>query len=217
MRRFYFLALMALVFLGLGLLVSCGDDVDDDSSDDDDDDSSDDDDDDGGDDDDDDSGSDGEVWTDSNTGLMWHVPALSAEDGNAELWQYSSAFCQNLDYAGYTDWRLPSIGELRSIIRGCPATETGGECLIDDGCLTVDCFEDYTLCDGCESCEGPSDGYYWPEELTGLGCDNGGAWTWSSTEVPEDSTSAFLISFESGHITSCDKFDCTGMIRCVRN
>lgn len=50
--------------------------------------------------------------TDLTTGLMWQKT-----DSMEELqWENASAYCDNLTLAGYNDWRLPDINELRSII-----------------------------------------------------------------------------------------------------
>ena len=38
-------------------------------------------------------------------------------------------YCQKLDPNG--KWRLPTIDELRKVIKGCPATESKGECSLD--------------------------------------------------------------------------------------
>ena len=56
------------------------------------------------------------VTVDNVTGLMW----LSSHD-DAGLWAYYAledalAQCEGLDYAGYTDWRLPNVRELLSIV-----------------------------------------------------------------------------------------------------
>jgi putative hemolysin len=51
------------------------------------------------------------VVVDSSTNLMW-------EDGESagELsWMEAIAYCEDLSYGGYDDWRLPNINELRSI------------------------------------------------------------------------------------------------------
>ncbi|RKX37240.1 MAG: hypothetical protein DRP64_17505 [Verrucomicrobia bacterium] len=54
------------------------------------------------------------AFTDSATGLTWYRPS-----GNKALnWGEAKAFCDNLDAAGYTDWRLPTINELWSLYSG---------------------------------------------------------------------------------------------------
>ena len=45
------------------------------------------------------------------TGLEWQK---TFETGMT--WQQSMAYCENLDYAGHTDWRLPNVKELQSLI-----------------------------------------------------------------------------------------------------
>lgn len=46
------------------------------------------------------------------TGLMWQ----QADDGSARNWQDALAYSENLELAGYTDWRLPNAKELQSIV-----------------------------------------------------------------------------------------------------
>lgn len=56
--------------------------------------------------------------TDHVTGLMW------ATDGNGEgcfngqtaTWSEALDYCENLSFAGYSDWRLPNIRELHSLV-----------------------------------------------------------------------------------------------------
>ncbi|MFI3268005.1 MAG: DUF1566 domain-containing protein [Rikenellaceae bacterium] len=49
--------------------------------------------------------------SDLNTGLMWQmIPVDQGFD-----WQGASDYCENLELAGYDDWRLPSAKELYSI------------------------------------------------------------------------------------------------------
>ena len=54
-----------------------------------------------------------EVLTDSASGLMWQKNY--AEKGMTK-WKEALFYCENLIYAGYSDWRLPNRNELASII-----------------------------------------------------------------------------------------------------
>jgi hypothetical protein len=51
------------------------------------------------------------TWTDPATGLMW----TRKDNGSDVDWNQASAYCSNLQLAGYKDWRLPSIEELQGI------------------------------------------------------------------------------------------------------
>jgi hypothetical protein len=65
--------------------------------------------------------------TDINTGLMWQT----GEEGGYKTWPQAVLYCENLrlpdNASGYTDWRLPNVKELESIIddsRYDPAVDT---------------------------------------------------------------------------------------------
>jgi uncharacterized protein DUF1566/peptidase C13-like protein/HYDIN/CFA65/VesB family protein/Ser-Thr-rich glycosyl-phosphatidyl-inositol-anchored membrane family protein len=49
--------------------------------------------------------------TDVSTGLMWQQT-----HGEAMTWEVALAYCEDLSHAGYSDWRLPNIKELSSIV-----------------------------------------------------------------------------------------------------
>ena len=55
-----------------------------------------------------------EVVVDKSTNLMWQ------DDNNAKsvtkTWVEAINYCENLNFAGYSDWRLPNINELDSIV-----------------------------------------------------------------------------------------------------
>jgi len=55
--------------------------------------------------------------TDNMTGLMW-VKAPHSLTGNSErmTWNNAIDYCNGLSYAGHSDWRLPNVRELRSLI-----------------------------------------------------------------------------------------------------
>lgn len=52
------------------------------------------------------------VYTDKTTELMWQGDAPDT----AKSWAEALNYCEILDYAGYTDWRMPNKNELASII-----------------------------------------------------------------------------------------------------
>ena len=54
--------------------------------------------------------SDGKTVTDNRTGLMWQKEYVS------KTWQQALKYCEDLSYAGYTDWRLPNKNELASLV-----------------------------------------------------------------------------------------------------
>jgi len=54
--------------------------------------------------------------TDNATGLMWVQNPSSAGIGATYNWASAIATCEALDYASHTDWRLPNIKELISIV-----------------------------------------------------------------------------------------------------
>jgi hypothetical protein len=53
----------------------------------------------------------GGVWSDPATGLMW----TRKDNGYALRWQPAAEYCRNLQLGGYSDWRLPTIDELKNI------------------------------------------------------------------------------------------------------
>ena len=66
------------------------------------------------------------------------------------------------------DWRMPSMTELRTLIDGCPDSEPGGACNIQEGgCYDVS-PECYQGCGGCVPWGGPvGGGIYLVEEIKG--------------------------------------------------
>lgn len=50
--------------------------------------------------------------TDHGTGLMW----MSIDSGEGLDWEHALAYAEELEYAGYDDWRLPDVKELQSLV-----------------------------------------------------------------------------------------------------
>ena len=147
------------------------------------------------------------TWEDSSSGLMWQK-----DNEDMLTWNDAITYCNELNSGGYTDWRLPSISELRSLIRGCPDTMTNGSCGITDSCLFFSCGNNG--CNGSNPEGGPGiDGSYFPPELEGVGW-----WYWSSSNAKiadEDSFSAWRINFTDARI-SVQGYSVAYGARCVR-
>lgn len=148
------------------------------------------------------------IWSDPTTGLSWMIDPAPAYHG----WESAKATCNSVVQGGHDDWRLPDIGELRSLIRGCPSTASGSStCNVEPGgCLNLDCIDE-EQCSSCLPNDGPADGIYWPQELNG-----NAVWYWSSTTVGDSSDLAWNVCFENAFVSTRDKLNQV-RIRCVRS
>jgi len=170
------------------------------------------------------------VWCDEATGLCWQDPQKDAKD---PAWNYdtrkgyyglsgpdANRYCEELVLGGYSDWRTPSIDELRTIIRGNPATETGGACPLTAGSARAD---DATACTGGTQNEGPgSDGCYWAEELTGTCSRNdpasiGHPLEYATSDLASDDPEWIgFVSFDNA-IVGFNHLESLTEVRCVRD
>jgi hypothetical protein len=149
----------------------------------------------------------GGTWTDPTSGLTWQVnPPTDVYD-----WEESKSYCDSLSLGGHSDWHLPTIGELRTLIRGCPATEDGGSCNIEEGdCLAWSCRDD--SCSGCSYDGGPGKGgMYWPDEIEGECC-----WYWSSSPFEDYDGLAWGVYFGNGGVDYFNVVSPGIHVRCVR-
>ena len=141
-------------------------------------------------------GSDDDASGDDDTygNLTWQNPPSS----DSMEWEDATAYCDNLSLDGHDDWRLPTISELRSLIRGCDDTMTGGACGVTDDCL--DFFSCCSLlCCGCKKLAGPgSGGAYWPDGMSGVI-----EWYWSSSPTANGAdVPAWVVNFGYGILYS---------------
>jgi len=65
--------------------------------------------------------------TDKATCLTWQ----QKDDGKTYNWEQGLAYCENLNLAGRTDWRLPSVKELQSLVDYTRSPMTTGSAAID--------------------------------------------------------------------------------------
>ena len=168
-----------------------------------------------------------ETWVDPATGLMWQ--RLGATVASSFTWSNRhSTYCEQLSYAGYEDWRLPDIDELRSLIRGCPTTELDlaegidesdpALCRIHNGCNRQNsCFtapddpdvHSYCLQCGAAPTEEPS-ACLWPSEIEGP-C---GRYISDTKEASSTQVVRAIVDFSSGSVTFGNDYEVG--VRCVR-
>lgn len=145
------------------------------------------------------------IWTDKATGLTWQV----TPPANQMSWSEANTYCAELDLEG-AGWRLPTINELRSLIRGCYPNEIGGSCKVDaDECSAWSCANHD--CPSCGYFGGPTnDGCYWPEAVDG-DCSI----YWSSTTLEDYEEDAWDVWFHHGNVENLRK-EYDENVRCVR-
>jgi hypothetical protein len=142
-------------------------------------------------------------------GLVWQRHAAP----DAMNWSSAKQYCELITWAGRKDWRLPSISELRSVIRGCPKTQNGGACRVTDRCPSTSCWAQRD-CYSCSSGGGPANGCYWPNEFTGK-C----SWYWSSSSSSYSYENdrygpAWNVCYDNGYI-DYDNLYRRFYVRCV--
>lgn len=142
------------------------------------------------------------VYDDQSSGLTWQTWTGrndSAPEGNLAALE---SYCSGLTWAGVEGWRGPSISELRSLVRGCPATATGGVCEVTDSCASMEECWEYD-CNGCANYGGPGgNGYYWPDEMS---CGQPAGSVWSTTMISDQPKNNWVMFFSNADIEVRDR------------
>lgn len=150
------------------------------------------------------------TWYDEMSDLTWEMIPGS----DSITYEPAKDRCDALTFCGRSDWRLPTISELRSLIRGCPATQPKGQCGITDSCLAASCKTgECGICTGTGP--GPA-GQFWSAELLGRG-----GYTYSSSLRSDDMQYAWFVNFTTGRVEDLLKGPngsqgMTAAARCVR-
>ncbi|HSW59987.1 MAG TPA: DUF1566 domain-containing protein [bacterium] len=121
------------------------------------------------------------------------------------LWYFESVmYCENLEEGGFTNWRLPRISELRSLVKDCPELEPGGKCEISSESLSGECHNN---CSCYEINNDQNKSYSKIGDVIPL---------WSFSFDPENTYNVWFIDFENGYLDQMEK-DQKLKFRCVRS
>lgn len=88
---------------------------------------------------------------DSGSKLIWSSRAGTNGYLYGLYLEEAETYCATLKEGGFTDWHLPTIDELRTLVVNCPGLETSGKCKVSDkkNCLSANCYkESDCLCEG---------------------------------------------------------------------
>ncbi len=124
-------------------------------------------------------------------------------------WDDAVNYCRNLNEIGHSDWRLPNIDELRTIVKNCSKTQTGGLCKVSErnSCLSYNCAEPKNSC-SCEDRKS-NNGFF-----NQLG-DDENVKLWSSSVLSDTPALAWYIYFAKAKINNINKV-ASHYVRCVR-
>ena len=153
-------------------------------------------------------------------GLIW-----SARTDSAMTVANAQKHCTNLDEGGFKDWRLPTISELRKLIKNCPNSVIEGTCGVrseafgeegEDGyqpaCTCTSCRKDT-----CEqnSCEEDLNGRYTPFGAADASLNPPKFWS-STPRCSEDHSQNYWTVWFSNAYIGNQKNDEKDWVRCVR-
>ena len=181
--------------------------------------------------------------TDTKTILIWQKTPNSGiyrmcSDPNQSSYDFDFTQCpaqyheaenhceDNEDALPGSGWRLPTISELRSLVKGCdftywdPTTNTGGACGVTDDCLASSCVEvspasggSWGPCTGCLFGEGMGEGFRYIDRIFE---NSEHEQSWSSSLCEDFPVHAWNIFFGRGWVDH-EGVDAAMGVRCVRS
>jgi len=141
-------------------------------------------------------------YEDPETGLIW------SKKSDPIAWLSAKLYCENMNRGNESGWRLPTISELRTLVRNCENTMPEGPCEISDSSLDKE-HRDEESCKGCTSSE--------TVVYSRFG-DKFSLWSSSEVENVEEADVAWYVNFYNASINyaSVSKADSQVFTRCVR-
>jgi len=147
------------------------------------------------------------IIEDTESGLFW----LKDIPSDGMVWKEADKYCSELEYGGHKDWRLPTISELKTLVKGC---KSGSEkCKVSTKCLKPKCMSDNCY---CTENRGPGEnGFYWQKKIWNYKGDDMGSF-WSSSVRKNHKFFYWGISFNNGSVDN-GHMESEFYARCVRS
>ncbi len=142
--------------------------------------------------------------TDRKNGLMWQKKSTAAYGAQ----EAALKACQDMDLGGHSDWRLPAVDELRTLIQGCPGSMSDGGCEVRHGC-GLDCWTD--PCAGCEDWTGPGTEGCFEDPILEGNC----SFYWTTSFVADKDHFVWGVAFYKAKVVARDTME-ANPVRCVR-
>ena len=124
-------------------------------------------------------------------------------------WSGAMEYCDSLELGSYSDWRLPDIDELRSLVENCDDTQTNGACGITGDCAWYSCWT--IECWGCSS----NDSCHWDGSLDKADGECGPFWSSSAYSMGDDAKTAWSFDYRHAEVLYFGKNE-ELPVRCVR-
>ena len=136
---------------------------------------------------------------DPETDLIW-----SGKSTETMPWADAVNYCISYSEGGLSGWHLPTISELRTLIKNCSGTQMpGGSCGVTDSCLSSSCWTETA----CYSCSYDSTGGHSKFGETG--------YFWSYSTGVDSPNYAWYVNFYYGYVSS-GSLNGYSDVRCVR-
>lgn len=146
------------------------------------------------------------------TDLEW-----SGRSSKEMRWSDAVSYCKSLNEGGYSDWRLPNIDELKTLLN---ANRVTNNCRVSEknNCLSSSCWS-------CSTCTQTG-----TQNSNNGGCFDWGTaysdgrysklgdtvYLWSSSTRSDSTGNAWLVNFSYGSVNNSYKASLNLYVRCVR-
>ena len=156
----------------------------------------------------------------SSNNLMWYKDDVEDITTAIQSVTFDDAkkYCENLNYAGFKDWRLPTIDELRTIVDDYSDIETNGRCQVSESCSELSCLRKGAKNESDNVCGSLSDKEhqcFWDKVWGSKYC--GEFWSSTKVKVVDGTKMNWLLDFSAPSIfykmTSGQE---RAYVRCVR-